>query len=465
MALANRGVSRRGFLKGAAALSAGAVALPALQGLGMLGENGRIYAAKNAGYGDLTPTADLRDGVARISLPPGFKYRTFSVSKNGETMDDGNPVPLAHDGMAGFFLDGTIRLIRNHEDRNDPGEGSIDPTGGYDELAGGGNVTLEVDPQTRELVSHFVSQNGTIVNCAGGATPWNSWITCEETNDGTGDGWEQQHGYCFEVPVMANFPSAATGPYTAMGRFAHEAIAVDPSGIVYETEDNGTSSGFYRYIPNSFGDLTTGLLQMLAITGIPNYDTTTDQTRGVPLPVTWVTIADPDPPLVGSTDVFDQGAALGGASFARLEGCWYGNGSIFFNSTSGGNAGQGQVWEYKIGAGTLTLIFESPSADVLNAPDNLTVSPSGALLLCEDGSSDQFLRGVTLGGEIFDFSENLENGSEWAGATFVKHGNGAGATTLFVNRQGATDGSTDNDGDGDQGMTFAIWGPWNKGSL
>jgi secreted PhoX family phosphatase len=446
-------------LKGAAALTAGAAALPALQGLGLLSERGRVYAANNAGYGQLRPTSDERDGVARITLPPGFKYRTFSLSNNGETMTDGNPVPLAHDGMGGWNMgDGTVRLVRNHEDRNDPNEGSINGEDGYDETAGAGCVTLVVDAKNRELLSHFVSQNGSIVNCAGGMTPWNSWITCEETNDGIPDGWDAQHGYCFDVPVTGNGPSAATGPFPAMGRFAHEAIAVAPNGVVYETEDSGNTSGFYRFIPNSFGDLSTGLLQMLRHRDIANYLTYAHHNVGDTLPVSWVTIADPDPPLATpNDDVFNQGAALGGAHFGRLEGCWYSNGSIFFVSTSGGSAESGQVWEYKIDADTITLIFESPGPSVLDSPDNLTVSPNQSLLLCEDGDGSNFLRGVTPDGEIFDFSENIENSSEWAGAIFIANGNDV---TLYVNRQG----STDND-DQVQGMTFAIWGPWNKGAL
>lgn len=468
MVSSERGVSRRGFLRGAAALAAGTAALPALQGLGMLSDNGRVYAAPDkGGYGELVPTPDQRDGVLRIALPRGFSYRSFSVSKAGMTMSDGNPVPLSHDGMAGFLINGEIRLVRNHEDRNAPGRGSIDPTGSYDELAGGGTTTLIVDPGSRELVRDFVSLSGTIVNCAGGPTPWNSWITCEETNEGIPQGWQAQHGYCFEVRASADTSLPAV-PLKDMGRFAHEAIAVDPAtGIVYETEDNGSSSGFYRFLPNQNGNLAAGgTLQMLGIAGEANYDTRSNQTAGAPLSVEWYTIDDPDPAGQSSQAVYSQGRARGGARFDRLEGCWYGNGAIYFVSTSGGDAGEGQVWEYRPTSDTLTLVVESPGADVLNGPDNIAVSPKGALLLCEDGDDDQYLRGVTTNGQIFDFSVNLENGSEWAGATFVKHGNGApnpANTTLFVNRQGATSGSTGVGGA--QGMTFAIWGPWNKGAL
>jgi secreted PhoX family phosphatase len=117
--------------------------------------------------------------------------------------------------------------------------------------------------------------------------------------------------------------------------------------------------------------------------------------------------------------------------------------------------GTGQVWEFRPDGdeGTLTLIFESPGAPVLNFPDNITVSPQGALLLCEDAPGfDQFLRGVTLDGRIFDFAHNLQTDREWAGATFA------------VNCQGLTSGPTP-PAAGDEGMTFAIWGPWGEGAL
>jgi uncharacterized protein len=497
--------NRRTFLKRGATVVGGVVAL---QGLSAIGASGsRVAAAPGDGaYGPLVPTPDLRDGVVRISLPQGFKYRSFGMA--GSLMTDGNKTPLAHDGMAAFVMrSGRIRLVRNHEDRNAPGAGSTagDPSKKYDPLGGAGCTTLVIDPKTRKLVRDFVSQNGTTVNCAGGATPWNSWITCEETNAGLPSGWTRQHGYAFDVPAGLNTTVQAVA-LTAMGRFAHEAVAVDPqSGIVYETEDNGTNSGFYRFIPNQYGRLAAGgKLQMLAIEGKPQYNTATGQTVGTKLPAIWVDIADPNPPGTSSTAVFNQGLALGGARFARLEGCWPGgaaNSSIFFASTSGGAAGAGQVWEYNprgnSGKGDLTLIFESPSAAVLDSPDNLTVSPKGGILLCEDGDGDQFLRGITSNGGIFDFAKNLQTEHEWAGATFAvsrgdDHDNrrddepgdkivpgqqedenddedrgkrrGRAEMTLFVNRQGSTSGANP-PAPGNEGMTFAIWGPWDRGAL
>ena len=169
-----------------------------------------------------------------------------------------------------------------------------------------------------------------------------------------------------------------------MGRFSHEAVTVDPvTHIVYETEDNsggGGSSGFYRFIPSVKGDLTQGgRLQMLAILGNFQYDARNGQTVGAPLPVTWVDIADPNPAGTSATAVFNQGRALGGARFRRLEGCWWGNGAVYFADTSGGQAGFGTIWEFRPNgdSGTLTLIFESGNQAELDFPDNLTVSPQG----------------------------------------------------------------------------------------
>ncbi len=468
-------LNRRGFLGRSAGL-AGAVAVGSLASIEGLSARaalaapgisyGQISAALGeGGYGPLRPAPDLGDGVERLALPRGFHYRSFGQA--GTPMSDGFLTPLAHDGMAAFPLpNGNIRLIRNHEDRNGPGQGSLggDESMKYDPWAGGGTTSLEIEPRTRRVVRDYISLNGTTVNCAGGPTLWGSWLTCEETTAGPSSGWSKPHGYIFEVPVDASGPVVAQ-PLTAMGRFVHEAVAIDPdSGIVYETEDRGTS-GFYRFLPDYPGYLAAGgRLQMLAIKGKPNYDTSKGQRMGKPLPVSWVDIQDPDPAATETNNlaVFEQGAAGGGAIFSRLEGCWYGDGSIFFNATSGGDAGLGQVWEYRPrgnSGGQLILVFESRSAEVLDSPDNICVTPRGGLVLCEDGAGQQFLRGLTQRGLIFDFALNRMNDYEWAGATFSPDGE-----TLFVNIQGATRGANP-PAAGNEGITFAIWGPWENGAL
>ena len=449
-------IDRRSFLRGSAAATGAVFGLEGLIARGTLAaplEDRRVARRGEGGYGDLIPAAAENTGEVLLALPQGFKYTVFG--KTGQLMSDGRPTPRAHDGMAAYNVDGKVRLVRNHEVRSRAGAiGDLAMT--YDPLAGGGTTTLVVDPVTRLLEADWVSLSGTHVNCAGGPTPWGTWITCEETIDGPADGYGQKHGYNFEVSARADGIVQAE-PLKAMGRFVHEAIAVDPeTGIVYETEDRGTS-GFYRFIPDQPGDMRSGRLQMLAIKGRRNYDTRTRQRMGKPLPVTWVDIENPDPEEVDTKNdalaVYNQGFAKGGATFARLEGAWYGDGSIFINATSGGDQELGQVWQYRprgSSGGQLILLFESPSADVLDSPDNICVSPRGGLVLCEDGDADQYVRGLNVRGEIFDFAKNLVAGfmdREFAGATFSPDGQ-----TMFVNIQ-------------TPGLTFAIWGPWEDGAL
>jgi secreted PhoX family phosphatase len=345
---------------------------------------------------------------------------------------------------------------------------------------------LEVEPHgRRRLVRQYWSLVGTLRNCAGGPTGWGSWLSCEETLLGaSASGFAQNHGYSFEVPV-ATTPGtpAAPVPLKHLGRFSHEAVAVNPAtGIVYETEDQGDGSGFYRFVPATTptkpGDLaaTNGHLQMLKIAGVANwqYETAINQTVGVALPVEWVPINDPDPvaPAVGGLSaVFTEGFNKGGARFRRLEGCWFANGVVVFQSTNGGNMGFGQVWVYDPTAETLTLIFESPSHEVFDGPDNICVSPRGGLVVCEDAGGAQFLRGISPAGEVFDFARNLRNTIEFAGACFSPDGQ-----TLFVNQYGLSAVRTTLPYKSpvqipvgperfQRAATVAISGPWGSGPL
>lgn len=463
-----RGRDRRSFVRTAAGAAGAAIIAPSLAGLvarsrGVLDAT-EANAVRRAGpgaggYGPLVPAGP------ELALPEGFTYSV--LSRTGQPMSDGSPTPGAFDGMAAFAMpNGHIRLLRNHENRDTSATARVkgDPSRAYDRRAGGGVSTLEVrvNPDgTPELVREFISLNGTIVNCAGGPTPWGSWLTCEETVAGRAAGWAEAHGYIFEVPASAD-AEVESIPLGAMGRFVHEAVAVDPrSGIVYETEDQVTS-GFYRFIPRRRGDLAAGgQLQMLAVKGRPGYDTSTGQRVGEVLPASWVAIDDPDPAAetIEPLGVFRQGKAGGGAAFARLEGCWYADRSIYFHATSGGDARMGQVWRYQPGrwfrGDRLTLVFESPSADILDHPDNITVSPRGGIVMCEDGSGEQYLRGLTPRGEIFDLAKNVMSQSEFCGACFSPDG-----AILFVNIQGSTV-----DAGPPTGRTLAIRGPWERGAL
>ncbi len=458
--------NRRGFLRESLVYSGAALLAPSLSGLvscakpgnGAVATTIRRAGAGKGGYGPLASAGE------ELSLPAGFSYTVISTS--GQPMSNGRPTPNAFDGMAAFALPGGgVRLIRNHENRDTPLTATLkgDRTLAYDPKAGGCTVTLDVQTPRNGppmALREFVSLSGTIVNCAGGPTPWGSWLTCEESTQGIVQGWSRNHGYVFEVSARSN-REAGSVPLRAMGRFIHEAVAVDPAtSIVYETEDR-VMAGFYRFIPGTRQVLANGgTLQMLAVKGSPRYDSAVGQTVGKVLPVEWLRIGDPDP-AAAATDpgtVFNQGYAAGAARFSRLEGCWYGDESIYFAATDGGDARAGQVWRYRPSSaseGELVLVFESPSREVLDAPDNITVAPGGGVVICEDGGGEQFIRGLTHDGRLFDLAKNLLNVSEFAGACFSPDGN-----TLFVNTQGSTQ-----DAGLVLGMTFAIQGPWEKGAL
>jgi secreted PhoX family phosphatase len=323
--------------------------------------------------------------------------------------------------------------------------------------------------------------------------PWGAWVTCEETVNGPDVGPDftgapntaltKPHGYVFEVPTTG---LASGEPITKAGRFAHEAVALDPvDGYLYLTEDNfAFPSGYYRYKPKrhpmEFGHIDNeGTLQMLKVKGVDNAHLEAVQAKGARYAVEWVDIDDPDPtfdytpgqtaPTTNDealTYVGDQGRAQGAAHFSRLEGQIYDNGVVYFTSTQGGGAamtgpnsssgygnGFGQVWGYDTRSEKLFLVYQSPGKETLDFPDNITVSERGSLVLCEDSSGDNYLRGLNRGGQLWDIALNRltsaagadRSGDEFAGSTFSPDGR-----TLFVNVQASA------------GMTFAIWGPWQK---
>jgi secreted PhoX family phosphatase len=397
----------------------------------------------------------------------------------GAPLASGVATPPAHDGMAAFSRGRLVRLVRNHELTEAPFyEGPFDPGAAhiYDHAVGGGCTTIEFDPRSGGFGTAWSSLVGTAENCAGGPTPWGSWLSCEETTEGLDAGFEQPHGYVFEVPASADGP-VVPEPLRALGRFVHEAVAVDPDGVVYLTEDNGEpADGFYRFLPDRRGQLQAGgRLQMLAVDGHPGYDTVTGQTVGAALNVHWVDIDDPDPAGAEAepASVFLQGLDKGGARFMGGEGIAWRGGTVYFTASEGGDAELGQVWSYRPRSrdrGTLRLVYESSDAAQLDQPDNLEASPRGGLVLCEDGDGEDvaggtnFVRGIDGRGRIFPFAENttpldlslLEpdefpegtlGTSEFAGARFSPDGQ-----WLFVNIQYL-------------GTTYAITGPWGAGGL
>lgn len=487
--------SRRSFLRGGAALLGSAAVPTALQALlARRARAGRLRAAAASPvaspYGEPVPQVDPTTGLVLLALPPDFTYR--SMGWTGDPMSDGTPTPPTHDGMAVVDVlpgrAGDLVLVRNHEITFGPliGGGTGAPV--YDDArigtnrAGGGTTTLIF--RRGQLLETRPSLAGTVVNCAGGPTPWGSWLTCEETISDARPFGGQVHGFVFEVP-SPRLGVASAVPILDMGLMKHEAAAVDPrTGTVYETEDNDPISGFYRYRPNDpsgrVGSLEAGgALEMLRVVGADGADLDEPE-QGAVFPVDWAPIADPSALpesaegsilYFGESVPYTQGREGGGARFRRLEGCWYGEGSIWFVDTSGGAARNGVVWRYtpppaEGEPGALEAFFVSTSSDAADNIDNVTVSPRGGLLCCEEsrGATGNRLLGFTPDGSSFELARNQiqiaaaipgkpaiapgdYRSSEWAGACFDPTGR-----WLFANVQRP-------------GVTFAITGPWARGPL
>lgn len=419
-------------------------------------------------YGDLIP-----DPKGILDLPKGFSYQI--ISKRGSVMSDGFKLPGMPDGMAAFSGTGEkIIIIRNHElghkeTKLSPYaqgkplpkeilEKAYDTGSSAKNITLGGTTTTVYNPVTKKVEKEFLSLAGTDRNCAGGAMPWGSWITCEEPADLTSTRGKK-HGYCFEVKANDDGKLQKAIPLKALGRFRHEAVALDPdSGILYLTEDIGDGL-LYRFIPNKKNDLTSGKLQALAIAGTPSADTRNWKNSPTPFAekstakVEWIDLEDIDNP---NGDLRKRGHRAGAAVFARGEGIIYADGAIYACLTSGGPREQGQI--YKITPAkspdeqdSIQLFLEPKSSDLLTSCDNICSAPWGDLMICEDltppfKENDTFLRGVTPKGEIYTLARNAADQGEFAGSCFSPDG-----SILFVNIQRS-------------GYTIAITGDWEKAS-
>ena len=423
---------------------------------------------KYNGYGALKI-----DPEGILNLPEGFTYKI--IARKGEPMSDGMVHPDKPDGMATFKgSNGQIILLRNHElmptnfsafGKEEAYLKKIDQSKIYDLRFGnlpcnGGTTTLVINEETLEVEKSWLSLVGTLRNCAGGPTPWNSWISCEEIVISSNNGYEKGHGYNFEVPATEEIAIAKPIPLKAMGQFNHEAICVDPrTNIVYQTEDREDGL-IYRFIPHVPQELWKGgRLQVLAIKRRKKAVTRNWRTDKEDFPigkafdVKWLDIDDVEE--VPDDDLRDRGFKMGAAMFARGEGMWFGDQEIYFACTSGGAMKAGQIFKYtpsadegtereKKNPGKLELFLEPNNIDLLKHCDNLTVAPWGDVILCEDTEKPRVV-GVTKEGQFYKIAESIHYESEFAGGVFSPSGK-----TFFVNIQHA-------------GLTVAIQGPWQKG--
>ncbi|MFE4213529.1 alkaline phosphatase PhoX [Streptomyces sp. NPDC056844] len=449
--------TRRQVLAGSAATAASVAFTGAFTEL----FSGTAEARGHRGYGPLLPDPD-----GLLDLPKGFRYRV--LSREGDQLRSGEGrVPSNHDGMAAFAgRNGRVHLVRNHENRA-TAKIAVPTIEGltYDPMGKGGCTALELDGRGT-VHGERVAIAGTAVNCAGGPTPWNTWLTCEETEDRAGtNGYTKDHGFIFEVDGADPRRTGAV-PLTAMGRFQHEAIAVDPrNGIVYETEDafEKPFGLFYRFLPEKplggTGSLRAGgALEAMRVPGVP--DLSVIQETGASFDrIEWVPVPDPQ---AAETPIRLQDFGPKGITHAqKLEGCYWGGSSVYFVSSfahsSEGSAADhfGQVWRYEPKRRRLTLVIVfGPDTDIQlpgESPDNICLAAGGGLMVCEDGGGAQHVLGVTRRGEVYAMARGRQNigtaedpeWGEFAGVTFSPDGG-----TMFVNCY-------------TPGTTFAVTGPWH----
>ena len=508
--------SRRGLLKGGASAIAVAFAGPIAALASRTAEastDACVAAAASvqvaSPYGPLAPVNDLTTGLPLIQLPAGFSYKSYGW--RGDLMTDGLITPGAHDGMGvvrarrvGRSLE--IVLVRNHElstssdasrivgaSRNSVAKYDTAKTGANYQIGGNTNLVW----RDGNWIQSYASLGGIFRPCAGGSTTWESWLSNEEIRSNAVSESGRKHGYIFEVPADTSINSVNPEPIIDMGRFSHEASALDPdTGYWYLTEDQGNANTLYRFLPNNVeGGLNSlhagGTLQGLKVVDVMNADLRSP-TLCQEYAVEWVDIPNPDldgasiaitgvGTSVSASGPYRQAYANGAAIFGANEGCWVANGIVYFTDkqVTSSPLRAGRIWALDIATNTLKAIFVSNDITVGNSPDNLCVSPRGGVLFNEDGSGSgrnalgqtitvpaQRLMALRPDGKSYAFAAHNYNftatqlaavgkpnaatgnqrNTEWAGSCFSPDGR-----VLFVNLY--------------TGVTLAISGPWARGTL
>jgi secreted PhoX family phosphatase len=384
-------VERRNFLRGAV-ITGSAAALG-----GTLGRGAAYADPAQPGAGPYGALGSA-DGN-NIRLPAGFTSRV--VAPSGQTVPGTSYTwHNAPDGGA-CYADGSGWIYVSNSE--------INPSGGA------GAVRFS---SAGAITGAYRILSGTRQNCAGGSTPWNTWLSCEEVT----------RGYVYETDPWG---VKAAVRHDAMGLFKHEAAAADPvRKVIYLTEDE-TNGCFYRFTPTTWGDLSAGTLQVLRA------GTATSGS------FTWVTVPDPD----GSpTQTRDQ--VSGAKRFNGGEGCYYADGSVWF-TTKGDN----RVWRVDPAAGTYELTYDDSLVSGGGAPltgvDNVTGSSSGDLYVAEDGGNLEICL-ITPDDVVAPFLRvGGQSGSEITGPAFSPDG-----SRLYFSSQRGTSGSSSG------GITYEVTGPF-----
>ncbi|MFK4225646.1 alkaline phosphatase PhoX [Streptomyces sp. NPDC019890] len=471
MPLTRREFARQSAITGAGVALTGAVGAFATAP-GALAAEDTAETAETAGhhhepgYGPLLP-----DPKNILALPAGFRYRI--ITESGVTkLESGEFTPSNHDGTATFEGPRGVTLLVNNHELKGPRSGWQYPVPlieglVYDPAASGGCSVVEVHRSGE--VAQWVGIAGTSTNCAGGSTPWGTWLTCEETEDLAGkNGMTKDHGYVFEVDPCDRRANQDPKPVKAFGRYAHEAVVIDPKrGHAYLTEDaSGPNGLLYRWVPPHGFKHGRGRLRTLAdnagvLQATKCYDSggrfVDDLSRatkiGTVYGVDWVDVPDRD----GRTaPVRKQFADKDITRARKLEGMWWGDGGVYIVSSYAREESpvqhDGQVWFYDPRRRTLTLkvllgVNPDPVKDgAFDGPDNITVSPYGGLVIAEDGEGVQHLFGATERGRTYPIARNDLNDSEFTGVVFSPDGK-----TLYANIQ-------------TPGIMLAITGPWKRHS-
>jgi secreted PhoX family phosphatase len=346
-------------------------------------------------YGALQPP-----NAHGIQLPPGFTSQIIArstqvVSGTSYTWHS------APDGGA-CFADGTGWIYVSNSEMS---SGS------------GGGASMIRFNSSGQVIGASRILSGTSRNCAGGKTPWNTWLSCEEVD--TGRVWE-------------TFPFGGTAvARPAMGRFNHEAAAADPvRRVIYLTEDKSDGC-FYRFVPNTWGNLSAGTLQALKAGS------------GTSGSFTWGTVPDPD-----GSPTATRNQVSGAKRFNGGEGCHYASDHVWF-TTKGDN----RVWQINLANSTYELAYDdnlvNPGPAPLTGVDNITGSSFGDLYVAEDGGNMEVCM-ITQDDKISVFMRITgQSSSEIAGPAFSPAGN-----RLYLSSQRGTSGSSSG------GITYCITGPF-----